>query len=230
MFGAPLVKTLVFEQGAPFIALHDHAISYVLQNPVATGTVTCLTTSAQVIALPTLPSRPAYSSQKPAMCSGVRLCRPPYTPVEVSHLIEIFLVHVVGLNEGLKHRLAVAVRRVFSLVNHAHFFIIAMLHGDDGGNARSHDMFAGGSTLNTTAPLRTLMFSSSREIPHEIVHRHDPHDMHQFRIVEAPSIPARRVTHTGPMVQSGFIHLIELELHYLFVVFHQDIIRPRCHS
>ena len=53
------------------------AISHVLQNPAARGTATSLITSAEVIALPTFPSRPAHSSQKLAMCSGVRLCRPP---------------------------------------------------------------------------------------------------------------------------------------------------------
>ena len=93
------------------------------------GTATSLITSAQVIALPTL----SVPTSKLILRRNLQ-CAPgcdfegSIHLMEVSHLvgIEIFLVQVVGHNEGLKHRLAVAVRRVFqpgkprTLLRHHH--------------------------------------------------------------------------------------------------------------
>ena len=41
---------------------------------------------------------------------------------------------------------------------------------------------------------------------------------------KAPLIPARRVTHTSPTVQSGFIPLIQLALPHLLLVRHQHLL------
>ena len=71
-------------------------------------------------------------------------------PTEVSNLVGvwIFMARVVGHNEGLNHRLAVALRRVLSLFNHARFFVTTILHGN---NVRYHFMLAGGPAVSTTA-------------------------------------------------------------------------------
>ena len=73
------------------------------------------------------------------------------------------------------------------------------------------------------------MFSSPHEIPHESSFGMSSHEMHPFGIVEAPSIPARRVTHASPTVQSGPIHLIQLALPDILLLrdqhlFDQDVI------
>ena len=137
----------------------------------------------------------------------------------------MFMAHVVGHNEGLNHRLTVALWRVFSVFNQARFFVTTILHGD---NARYHFMFAGGPAVSTTASrawhLRTLMFSSPHEIPHELSFGMSSQEMHPFGIVEAPSIPARRVTHASPTVQSGFIPLIQRALPHLLLVRHQHLL------
>ena len=43
----------------------------------------------------------------------------------------MFMAHVVGHNEGLNHRLTVALWRVFSVFNQARFFVTTILHGDN---------------------------------------------------------------------------------------------------
>ena len=111
--------------------------SNISQGSFVNGYPICFTTVLAFICQPN--SQPAPSTD-PA-CSmpsmeqqALPVCGPlsPHTPrTDCPPLAaRIFLMHLVGHNHGLRHRLAVSLRWVPSLIDHPRLFFVTILHSD----------------------------------------------------------------------------------------------------
>ena len=81
------------------------------------------------------------------------------------HLVRtrIFLMHIVGHDQGLYHRLAVSLRRIFSLVHRARCVFVIAPHGDF---AWARFMFTASTARRTAPPGAGFVCSHRFPFPH----------------------------------------------------------------
>ena len=126
------------------------------------------------------------------------------------------IIHVVGHNQGLCHRLIVSLRWTVKLAHHTRLLFITALHGD---SACASYMLARSSEVHTAAPgagcVCSHRFPFPHQEPHEIVFGHHPALLASIGDREV-TLSARTpnnllsTNHISPPAYCGILYLAEL--------------------